>query len=96
MKTIEQFKPYQQAKLDMQAIWRGRQLAHALMQLLRIQPSMALAAFLGQDLGLSNQAAMETWVMEQLKNEDGAIADDLFIYLVNAFERRVREVEMWK
>lgn len=96
MKNIEQFQPYLQIKQDMQTACKSRLLACALIQLLSIRPTMALAAFLRQDLRLSNQDAMEAWVMEQINSEDGAIADDLLIYLVNAFERRMREVDMWK
>ena len=92
MKTIEQFQPYQQAKMDMQMGCMGRQLAHALIQLLSIRPTMALAPLLGQELGLSNQAAMEAWVVGQLKDSQGMTADDLLIYLASAFERRMNKL----
>ena len=95
MKNIEQFEPYQQAKMAMQMENMGRQLAYALIQLLSIRQSMALAPLLGQKLGLSNQVAMENWVVAQLKNLEGMTADDLLIYLASAFERRMNELNLY-
>ncbi len=94
MKTIEQFQPYQQAKMDMQMGCMGRQLAYALIQLLSIRPTMALAPFLGQELGLSNQAAMEAWVAEKIKSMDTSNSEEMLGLLVKAFERKINDLSL--
>ncbi len=89
MKTIEQFQPYQQAKQNMQMACMGRQLACALMHLLRIEPTMALAPLLGQELGLCNQAAMEAWVGEEMKNMEAESSEEMLNNLIKIFMRQM-------
>ena len=94
MKNIEQFQPYQQAKMAMQMENMGRQLAYALIQLLSIRPTMALAVFLGQELGLSNQAAMEAWVAEKIKSMETGNSEEMLCLLVKAFERKIDDLSL--